>query len=112
MLNVGDVLDRELVRLTSSKPDEPKVGEHVPLPGWQQATTAPKQPLPRQRNIHPCLSREVHLWHLFRLRRCLKERIVLESEHLRGNFPRELASRGVVLLDSFVVAHPFRGDAI
>src|SRR5262249_29923617 len=90
MLNVGDVLDGELVRLMSSKPDESKVGEDVPVPWWQESTMAPEQPLPWQRNFHPSLSREVHLWHLFRLGRCLEERLVLKSKYLRRDVARKL----------------------
>src|SRR5262249_38100785 len=90
MLNVRDVLDGELVRLVSSKPDEPNVSKDVPIPWWQQTTTAPKQPLPWQRNLHPPLSREVHLRHLFRLRRCLEERIVLEPDYLRRDVAGDL----------------------
>src|SRR5262245_36457980 len=107
MLNIRDVLDGELVRLVSSKPDESKVSKDVPIPRWQQTTTAPEQPLPRQRNFHPPLSREVHLRHLFRLRRCLKERIILESKQLRRDIAWELPPRGVVLLHPLVITHPF-----
>jgi hypothetical protein len=51
MLNVGDVLNGELVAFIPPEADQSKIGQDVPLPWWQQATMAPQQPLPWQRNV-------------------------------------------------------------
>src|SRR4029079_17861688 len=52
MLNVGDVLDGELVRVPAAAADEPEVGEEVAIPGRQQAAPAPEETFPGERNFH------------------------------------------------------------
>src|SRR4029434_3815514 len=58
------------------------------------------------------LSREVYLRRLFRCRRRLEQRVVLEPEQLCREVRGELTPGGVVLLHALVVPHPFDGDAI